>query len=154
MAIEVIDFFDAKDRDNWLSQIRNSKGEASEYLAQLLEDNKLKSLCGESTSLYMLTEDGKLYSFCTLAEQDEIKAPNMSPWIGFVYTFPEYRGNYFGSTLIDIVCEKAQERGYKRVYVSPSEDTKELYLKLGFTCEDYPMTTIYGYETNVYSKDL
>ena len=154
MAIEVIDFFDSKDKDNWISQIRNSKGEASDYLAQLLEEGKLKSLCGESTSLYMLTENGKLYSFCTLAQQDEIKAPNMTPWIGFVFTFPEYRGHYFASTLIDIVCNKAKENGHKRVYVSPSEDTKELYLKLGFVREDYPMTTIYGYETYVYSKSL
>ena len=154
MAIEVIDFFESKDKDNWISQIRNSKGEASDYLVQLLEEDKLRSLCGESTSLYMLTENGIIYSFCTLAQQDEIKAPSMTPWIGFVYTFPEYRGNYFGSTLIDIVCEKAQAKGFKRVYVSPSEDTRELYLKLGFVREDYPMTTIYGYETYVYYKDL
>ena len=152
MALEVIDFFDSQDKNYWIDEIANSKGEASNYLTQLLKDNKLKDLCGESTKLLMLTENKKLYSFCTLAEQDEINAPELTPWIGFVYTYPEYRGNYYASTLVDIACEKAQAKGYKEIFISPSNDTKELYEKLGFKRESYPMTTIYGYDTLVYRK--
>ena len=156
MAIEVIDFFDTNDEDKkyWIEEISKGQGEANGYLAQLLQDNKLKSLCGDSTKLLLLTENHNLYSFCTIAEQDEINAPDLTPWIGFVYTFPEYRGTYYASTLVDIACDKIKEMGFNQVYISPSTDTRELYEKLGFTRLDYTMETIYGYDTFVYKKNL
>ena len=154
MAIEIIEFFEAENQDHWINEIGKSDWDAAKYLSGLLRENKLKDLCGPTTKLFMLTEDNNLYSFCTLAEQDEINAPEMTPWIGFVYTFPDYRGHYFASTLLETACEAARENGAKVVYTSPSDDTKELYLKFGFTVMDYPMTSIYGYETLVYKKDL
>lgn len=154
MAIEIIEFFESEDKELWIEQIGNEEPEACKYLSELLKENKLKSLCGPSTKLFMLVENKILYSFCTLAEQDEINAPDMRPWIGFVYTVPEYRNHYFASTLVEIACCKAKEMGASEVYVSPSLDSHEFYEKFGFTRFDYPMTTIYGYETAVFKKNL
>ena len=40
-------------------------------------------------------DNNKLISFCTYAELDEIQPTDLTPWIGFAYTFPEYRGNRY-----------------------------------------------------------
>ena len=32
-------------------------------------------------------------SFCTYAEKDDIQPTALTPWIGFVYTFPNIGGN-------------------------------------------------------------
>jgi len=40
----------------------------------------------------MLTDGEKLVAFCTFAPRDEIWPTDLTPWIGFVYTYPEYRG--------------------------------------------------------------
>lgn len=44
-------------------------------------------LCGKSTKVLMLVEEQTLISFCTLAEQDEVRDTSLTPWIGFVYTY-------------------------------------------------------------------
>lgn len=154
MAIEIIEYFSSADKSNWIKQIERSDWEAGKYLSKLLSEDTLRDLCGASTELYLLTENGKIYSFCTLAEQDEIKAPEMTPWIGFVYTFPDYRGKGHASTLINYVCSVAKKNGHNEIYCSPSFSTTDLCLKLGFSVLDYPMITIYGYETNVLRKDI
>ena len=46
-------------------------------------------MCGKSTEVFLLTDGDNLASFAILAEQDEIDAPELSPWIGFAYTFPK-----------------------------------------------------------------
>ena len=38
-----------------------------------------------------------MISFCTFAEHDDIPDTELTPWIGFVYTFPAFRGE---STLV------------------------------------------------------
>lgn len=154
MALEVIEFFNDPDKSYWIEEIRKGTTDACKYLAQLLEEDKLKNLCGPTTEVLMLTENKKIYSLCTLAEQDEIDAPEMTPWIGFVYTFPEYRNHYFATTLLDLACEKAKEQGAEEVFISPPTETRELYEKYGFTRTEFPMTSIYGYETFVYKKEL
>lgn len=154
MAIEVIEFFESSDQEKWIEQIGAQEPEACKYLSNLLKENKLKNLCGQSTKLLMLTENKKLYSFCTLAEQDEVNAPYMTPWIGFVYTIPEQRNHNFAATLVEIACEKAEEMGASEVFVSPPDIEQNFYEKLGFSRYEYPMSSIYGYETYVYRKSL
>lgn len=154
MAVQIIDYFESNANDYWIAAIEESDWVAGKYLAKLLREDNLKALCGPSTKVLLLTEDKKLYSFCTLAEQDEVKAPDMSPWIGFVYTFPEYRGNHYAGMLIDKACEIAKQNGATEIFTSPPIQTNELYEKKGFTCLDYTMPTIYGYDTTVFRKDL
>lgn len=92
-----------------------------------------------------------LISFCTLAERDEIKAEDMKPWIGFVYTFPEYRGNRCSEKIIKYTLEEARNAGYKHVYISSNEIG--LYEKYGFEFINF-MKNIYGQKTQVFAYDL
>lgn len=77
----------ASDEKNyWLSEIRRSDWKAGKYLYELLHDQKLKELCGESTKVLLLIDGHNLISFCTYAEQDDVRETSLSPWVGFVYT--------------------------------------------------------------------
>lgn len=64
-------------------------------------NNHILDLCSDSTKVLILVEGKTLISFCTLAEQDDIKDPSLTPWIGFVYTFPEFRGHRYMGKLLD-----------------------------------------------------
>lgn len=55
---------------------------------------------------------------------------NKGYWIGFVYTFPAFRGKRLIAKLIDRACSCAKEDGYNAVYVST--DQKGLYENFGF----------------------
>lgn len=70
---------------------------------------KLRELCGTNTLVYLLTEDKKLVSFCTLAEQDDVRNLAYTPWIGFVYTFPDFRGHRYVGQLIERRPKKMYE---------------------------------------------
>lgn len=70
-------------------------------------------------------------SFCTYAEKDDIQPTDLTPWMGFVYTFPEYRGHRYIGLLMDKVVELAKEENRKEVYISTNHTG--LYEKYG--CE-------------------
>lgn len=69
--MEIVDFFDSDNKTHWLSEIEKSEWRAGKYLYELLRNNKLKELCGESTKTLLLVDDGKLLSFCTYAERGD-----------------------------------------------------------------------------------
>ena len=99
----------------------------------------------------MLTDGDKLVSFATLAPQDEIDVPELTPWIGFVYTFPAYRGHRNAGKLISHICEVLKSVGTEKVYISTDEIG--LYEKYGFTFWQ-TMPTREGKPTRVYVKKL
>ena len=52
--MEIIDFYASDNKDHWLSEINKSDWRAGKYLFELLRDQKLKELCGESTKALLL----------------------------------------------------------------------------------------------------
>ena len=58
-------------------------------------------MVGETALVPMLVEGDELIAFCTFAPLDDIQPTNLSPWIGFVYTFPDHRGNHYAGMLLD-----------------------------------------------------
>ena len=136
-------------------QIVQGDWRAAKYLYEVLEAGKLKERYGESTRLLLLVEDGNLLAFCTLAERDEIveeeTEPGMKPWIGFVNTYPEHRGNRYSEKLIQHACELARQEGDGKVYLSSNE--VGLYEKYGFVFLKM-FHTIWGEETQVFEKGL
>lgn len=136
-------------------QIVQGDWRAAKYLYEVLEARALKTRYGESTRLFLLVEKDNLLAFCTLAERDEIveeeRSSDMKLWIGFVYTFPAYRGHRYSEKLIDYACQQARKDGYEKVYLSSNEIG--LYEKYGFVFREM-LHTLWGEETQVFEKRL
>ena len=149
--MEIIKYYQSSKQNHWKKEIGKGDWSAAELLSSWLNDDKLKKICGASAELYLLVDDEKLASFAVLAEQDEIDAPELSPWIGFVYTFPKYRGNHNAGKLIEHICTILKAAKVEKVYISTEEIG--LYEKYGFSFWQI-MTNREGKQTRVYMKKL
>lgn len=116
--MEIKEFYQTADREYWLEQIQKSDWGAGQFLYQLLKTGKAKEFLGETTRVYLLTDDKKLVAFCTLSEDDDVRDSGLGPWIGFVYTYPEYRGHRYIKNLLDYAYQTAKSDGAKYIYIS------------------------------------
>lgn len=149
--MKILEYFTAEDKQHWLDQIGRSQWGAGKYLWQLLRENKLKEAVGETALVLMLTKGERLVSFCTFAPLDDIQPTDLTPWVGFVYTFPEYRGNRYAGKLLDYAECLATVMGKEAVYISTGHNG--LYEKYGY--EFYAMAKdIEGEDSRVYRKVL
>ena len=149
--MNIIEYFSTEDQEHWLAQIKECEWGAAQYLYELLRDEKLKELTGENTRLLMLTEGEQLVSFCTLAEKDDIQPTELTPWIGFVYTRPEYRGRRLMGKLLSHAEELARANGMECVYISTNHTG--LYEKYGYAFYSM-MKDVEGEDSRVYAKRL
>lgn len=148
--MEIIDFFECPDNAHFLSEIKKSDWRAAAALAWFIEGNTFHENLGRGT-LLLLTEEDNLVSFLTLSERDCIDAPALSPWIGFVYTFPQYRGHRYAGRLICRCEEIAAANGADKLFVCT--DHNGLYEKYGFSYMENRVD-IYGTDSRVYCKNL
>ena len=146
--MKIIDYFLAEDRECWFSRIKESDWDAAQFLCELLETNSLKRLVGEKTKLLLLIDGEELISFCTFAERDDIPNTELTPWIGWVYTFPKYRGNRYAGKLLDHARELAFEQGHANIYISTN--AVGLYEKYGYTFYKI-MQDLGGEDSRVYT---
>lgn len=131
--MEIINYFDLteKDKEYYKNEISKSDWSAGQSLYEILKKKELKALCGEKTKLFLLVDNRNLISFCTLAERDEIKSSNLGIlWIGFLFTFKEYRGNRYSELLIKKSIKEAKNMRKAKVCVSTNEIG--FYEKYGF----------------------
>ena len=149
--MEIIDFYTGDNKDHWLAEIGKSDWRAGKYLYELLRDQKLKELCGESTKALLLVDDDKLSAFCTYAEQDDIREPSLTPWVGFVYTFPESRGKRCVGKLLEYAYMLAKKDGHEHIYISTVETG--LYEKYGYRFWKN-MKDVSGEDSRVYITDI
>ena len=149
--MEIVRYYRSGNCEHWKREIGKGDWSAAKLLFTLLDRNELKKLCGETAEIYLLTDGDKAVSFALSAPQDEVDAPDLSPWIGFVYTFPAYRGNRHAGLVISDICKDMAKEGAKKVYVSTDE--AGLYEKYGFTFFK-TMTTREGKPTRVYVRTL
>lgn len=140
-----------QEKEYWNKLMDETDWDAGKYLAWLLREDKFYEACGNNSEALLLVENDKLAAFCTYAEFDEIESENMKPWIGFVYTFPNFRGHRCSGTLVEYAVELARNDGFKSIYVS-SEETG-LYEKYGFEFVEW-RTSIHGYETKVFKREF
>lgn len=148
--MKIIEYFLANDQNYWLSKIKESDWVAGQFLYELLLGNNFKSLVGENSKVLLLVDGKELISFCTLTERDDI-ITTLTPWIGFVYTFPEYRGKRYIEKLLNYAEELALSEGFKNVYISTNHDG--LYEKYGYSFLKI-MKDIYDEDSKVYVKQL
>lgn len=135
LQMRVIDFDSCGRQEYWLEQIKKSDWRAGQFLYELLSEDKFKDLTGERSKVLMLAEGDELISFCTYAEKDDIQPTTLTPWIGFVYTFPQYRGHRYAGKLFQEIEKLARAEKVREIYIST--DHIGLYEKYG--CEFYQM---------------
>ena len=126
----IIDYFYDTNQKNWLEQINQSEWSASKYLYQLINEDTIKKVLGD-TNLLMHVDGENLQAFITLSQKDDVPNNFDGLWIGFVYTFPKYRGNRYSGKLIEYAKKQTIKRGYRDIYISTHEIG--LYEKYGFT---------------------
>lgn len=128
--MKILDLQNSTEQKQWIERIRNCDWGAARFLADLLEQDKFYEMTGDG-SLIIMAEEEKIVSFCTLTRKDCVDDDTLFPWIGFVYTSPEYRGNGYSGELVEYACNKAKEQGFENVYIAT--DHIGLYEKYGFT---------------------
>lgn len=149
--LEIIDYYTSGCQGHWLEKMKKSDWGAGQYLYELLKKGEMKKLCGDSTKVLLLVDGDELLSFCTYAEQDEIREPSLTPWVGFVYTFPEYRGNRLAGKLLEYAYAQAKREGYQHIYISTGETG--LYEKYGYSFWKM-MKDVNGEDSRVYRNDI
>ena len=149
--MEIIEFFSTDNKEYWLSKMKECDWGAGQYLEKLLREEKLKQLVGESTMVLMLVDGDNLVSFCTFAEKDDIQPTDLTPWIGWVYTFPAYRGKRYAGKMLSYAEALAKEAGIKNIYISTNHIG--LYEKYGYEFFQV-MKDIEGEDSRVYVRNL
>ena len=89
----------------------------------LLTDNPLPQW-------YLLEKEGVLIGCAGLITNDFISRMDLYPWICAIYIDEKYRGNEYGSLLIEQAKEDAKKAGFEYVYLST--DHVGFYERYGF----------------------
>ena len=148
--MEILDLQNIIEQKKWIEKIRECDWGAAKFLAGILENDTFGKLTGNGR-LIIMTDEEKIVSFCTLAQKDCIDDDTLFPWIGFVYTAPEYRGNRYSGRLVEYACNEAAAQGFENIYIAT--DHIGLYEKYGFTYIE-SRTDIYGEEGRIYCRNL
>lgn len=147
--MKVLSYFECENKEKWIPKIRECDWGAAKFLADLLEKNTFSEvLDGE---LYILADNENIVSFCTLTKKDCIDDNTLYPWIGFVYTHNNYRGNRYSKEVIDYACKRAEKMGYDTIYLAT--DHIGFYEKYGFEYIE-SRTDIYNEQSRIYKKNL
>ena len=149
--MQVINYFDSDRQDHWRKEILRSDWRAGAFLYRLLRDGTFFDTMGEGSRVLLLTDGDELVSYCTYAEKDDIRPTELTPWVGFVYTFPERRGRRYAGRLFAEVENLAKEEGTAAVYLSTNHTG--LYEKYGFTFLTM-MTDMDGNPSRIYIKRM
>lgn len=147
--MKVINYFTSDRQEHWLEEIGKSDWSAGQYLHNLLKSGEFQNLTGEKSKVLLLVDGDNLLSFCTYAEKDDIQPTDLKPWVGFVFTFPQYRGHRYVGLLFSEIEKTAGSENVGEVYISTNHEG--LYEKYG--CEFYQMMNdIEGEPSRVYIK--
>ena len=141
MSMKIINYFEIG-RADW---------SAAASLHRQLSGGTFLGSAGENSKVLLLTDGDELVSFCTYAGTDDIRPVELTPWMGYVFTFPEHRGHHYAGVLMDEVAKLAATDGADAFYISTGHTG--LYEKYG--CEYLTeMENMNGGISRVYVKKL
>ena len=149
--MQVSNFFEIDNKEHWINEIERSDWRAGAFLGRLLRNDEFFDAVGKDSRVLLLTEGDELVSYCTFAEKDDIQPTDLTPWVGFVYTFPEHRGHRYAGLLFDEVERLAKEQQVTEVYLSTNHIG--LYEKYGWEFFDM-MDDMDGEPSRVYVKKI
>ena len=149
--MQVSNYFEIDNKEHWINEIERSDWRAGAFLGRLLRNDEFFDAVGKDSRVLLLTEGDELISYCTFAEKDDIQPTDLTPWVGFVYTFPEHRGHRYAGLLFDEVERLAKERQVTDVYLSTNHIG--LYEKYGWEFFDM-MDDMDGEPSRVYVKKI
>ncbi len=112
--MEVIAYHESGRKEHWLAQIGKSDWRAGEFLQRLLAEGTFFDTMGERSKVLRLTDGDELVSCCTCAEKDDILPTDLTPWAGFVYTFPGRRGHRYAGLLFGEITRLRKRRARPR----------------------------------------
>lgn len=131
VTVKIINFFESENQAMLTEKIAACDWSAARFLVELLQKNTFNDTLGGWGSLYMLMDGENLVSFLTLTGQDAVRDEQITPWIGFVFTQPEYRGHRYAGLLLQYAEQQAGKLGYRKVHIAT--DHVGLYEKYGYT---------------------
>ena len=147
--MEVISFYDSERQEHWLEEIKRSDWASGKFLHEVLSEGKFFDTVGDGSRVLILTDGDELISYCTYARWDDIQPTDLTPRMGFVYTFPEHRGHRYAGLLLNEIERLAREEQVPQVYISTNH--VGLYEKYG--CEFLTMMDdMDGKPSRVYIK--
>ena len=149
--MQVSNYFEIDNKEHWINEIERSDWRAGAFLGRLLRNDEFFDAVGKDSRVLLLTEGDELISYCTFAEKDDIQPTDLTPWVGFVYTFPEHRGHRYAGLLFDEVERLAKELQVTDVYLSTNHIG--LYEKYGWEFFDM-MDDMDGEPSRVYVKKI
>lgn len=102
--------------------------------------------------IFVAHQNRKFVASAALFLHDLDSRTDLSPWMGGIFTVPEYRGRGIAKMLIAKIEAKAKELGYSKIYLH-TEHTAGLYQKLGWQklcdCQNDQ-----GEPSEIYSKQI
>ena len=131
----------------WRESIDRADWGPAHFLRDLLEKGELTRLCGPDTRILLLTEGTQLLAFAVYAEQDDVREPSLTPWVGFVYTFPAFRSRGYAGRLVACAGDIALREGHSALYISAG--TAVLNERCGFSFYQ-SMRTVRGTMSQVF----
>ena len=147
--MNIINLFDCENKAHRLAEIGKSDWRAGAFLKRIIEDGTFFDKVGEGSRVLLLTDGDELISYCTFSKFDDVQPTELTPWVGFVYTFPKHRGHRYAGLLLKEAERLAREQNVPEIYLSTNH--VGLYEKYGFEYRTQ-LIDIDGNPTGVYSK--
>jgi len=149
--MEILNYFECHNKEFLTEKIADCDWSAAKFLVSLLKEDRFFEMLGGWGQLLLLMDGENLVSFLTLTGQDAVRDTSITPWIGFVFTRPEYRGHRYAGVLLGHAEKCAAKMGYSKIYIAT--DHVGLYEKYGYTYQENRVD-IWGDDMRVLYKPL
>lgn len=149
--MEIINYFESTKQADLMQSIGACDWGAAKFLTELLQKDTFHETLGNWGHLFMLMDGENLISFATLTGQDAVRDEALTPWIGFVFTQPQYRGHHYAGLLLNHAETCAAGLGYQKIYIAT--DHVGLYEKYGYLYQENRVDC-WGDDVRVLYKDL
>lgn len=149
--MEIIRYFESDRQMELAEKIGRGDWSAARFLVKLLREGSFHNTLGAEGDVLLLMDGEQLVSFATLSRQDCIADERLYPWLGFLFTFPEYRGQGNAGKLLTYGADLAAKQGHKRVYLAT--DHVGFYERYGFVYMENRID-VWGEDSRIYYKDI